>query len=95
MIKGTLSETRTGTLKLTILGNAFAWSRDPDDAKGHIAIAEASDLALPVGVWPGLIDVVSHKTGAIRRFFRIDTTPSGTVRYACALKRDWLKILND
>lgn len=37
--------------------------------KGLQGSAEASDLRLPVGTWPSLIDVKSHKTGEVKSFY--------------------------
>lgn len=37
--------------------------------RGWDGFTEASDLRLPVGTWPTLIDVKSHKTGDTLSFY--------------------------
>ena len=40
--------------------------------RGRNGFTEASDLRLPVGTWPTLMDVKSHKTGDTRSFYLKD-----------------------
>jgi len=70
-------------------GELFAWTPTS-------GVTEASTLGFEVGLWPNVVGVVSHRTGAEKRFVFSHLANRGTVAiYHESLKRELvLEVLN-
>jgi hypothetical protein len=53
---------------MRIEGKSFSWAVHNGE---HVGSADASTLGFAPGVWPVVVDVHSHRTGAVKRFLRM------------------------